>query len=208
MHRRLALLSSLCLLSSLALGCASTRGSAAAAGSDGDWLEPSPGLARKIEDHASRLPWAPTLEERIELIQWFASVGEPAYTTLLGLVTDPRPDVAGAALAALGSTGDSRLVSHVRALPWPPEEQSDLALERARALLMLGDWSMVPLLIDGLRDERLYTRAVCVRTLSEATRERFGYEPGADPEVREAAVLRWERWWAGRRGDRRLSPTS
>lgn len=164
------------------------------------WLEPSPALRQQIEDEAKRLPWTHGME-RIESIHWFASVGEPAYPTLLAMVLDPRADVAGAALAALGSTKDSRLVESLRELPWPDADHSDLALERARTLLRLGDWQMVPHLVKGLRDERMMTRALCIQALDEATHERFGFDPRAEADVRESAVLRWEAWTKDRLSD-------
>jgi len=166
----------------------------------GPWLEPSPHLRMQIEDQVERLPWTSGVE-RIELIQWFATVGEPAYPTLLELATDERSHVAGAALAALGATGDSRLVEPMRSLAWPDAAHDSLRLERARALLRLGDWSMVPILIDGLEAEHLMVRALCGQALYESTRERFGFEPGADEAARAAAVGRWRTWWDARRND-------
>lgn len=188
------------LAASLALcACASTHTSLAT--TDGPWLAPSPQLQSKIDDAAARLPWTHGVE-RVELIHWFARIGEPAYAKLLELCQDPRPDVSGAALAALGATRDSRLVEHLRALPWPEEgETSDLSLERARTLLRLGDWSMVPRLIKGLRDERLVTRALCGQALEEATHERFDFDPRAEADVREQSVVRWEQWWSARAQD-------
>lgn len=168
------------------------------------WLEPSPALRQQIEDEAKRLPWTHGME-RIESIHWFAQVGEPAYPTLLAMVLDPRADVAGAALAALGSTKDSRLVESLRELPWPDADHSDLALERARTLLRLGDWQMVPHLVKGLRDERMMTRALCIQALDEATHERFGFDPRAEAEAREPAVLRWEAWTKDRLSDPMLA---
>jgi len=166
-----------------------------------EWIEPSPALKQKIEANARRLPWTHGVAETTELITWFAEVGEPAYPTLLNLVLDPRPQVAGAALAALGATGDSRLVEHLNALPWPTEEAEGLALERARALLVLGDWSMAPHLINGLRNESVYRRALCIRALEEATHRRFGYVAGASEEEREAAITQWDAWWFERSQD-------
>jgi hypothetical protein len=165
---------------------------------DDKWLKPSPILAQQIQDEAERLPWTSGFE-RLEQIRWFASVGEPAYSTLLQLATDPRDDVAAAALASLGATADRRLVPAIRALSWPSSRQGgDLGLERARALLRLGDWSEMPRLITGLRDERLYTRALCLEALREATRQDLSYDPRAEASVRENAVLEWESWWAKR----------
>jgi hypothetical protein len=186
------------LLLCLAAGCASTHSSLDA---DSQWLKPSPRLRAQIEDSAKRLPWTHGME-RVEMITWFAGVGEPAYPTLLQMVLDPRKDVAGSALAALGATRDTRLVEPLRTLPWPAgDDSSDLALERARTLLRLGDWQMIPLLIGGLRDERLLTRALCAQALWENTHERLGYDPKSEGEEREKSVVAWEAWWHERSND-------
>jgi len=192
------------LVAPLVGGCATTKSSEPAVQTE--WLAPSPGLKDQIEKKAQRIPWTNTWEERVSLIQWFAGVGEPAYPYLLGMVTDPRPRVAGTALAALGSTGDPRLIEPLRALPWPTEDNVDLALERARALMQLGDWSLVPLIIEGLRDERFYTRAVCAKALTDATRESIPFDPSAAEDEREQQILKWEAWWHQRAGDELLTP--
>ena len=189
------------ILAAFALSCVTTSSTAGAKASAGPWLEPSPALRSQIDDRAQRLPWTHGVE-RVEMIQWFAALGEPAYSTLLELAKDPRRDVAGAALAALGATRDSRLVEPLRALPLHAEgDNADLSLELARTLLRLGDWSHVPDLIAGLRDERPVTRALCSQTLFEATHERFDFDPRGEPEARAAAVARWEAWWQSRRKD-------
>ena len=81
----------------LVAACGSTQSSIT--NGDSEWLEPSPALRQQIEGEAKRLPWTHGME-RVELIHWFARVGEPAYPTLLGMVLDPRKDVACSALAA------------------------------------------------------------------------------------------------------------
>jgi hypothetical protein len=168
---------------------------------EGPWLEPSPALREQIRDRGDRLPWTHGLE-RIELIQWFASVGEPSYSTLLELARDPRPDVAIAAFAALGATRDSRLVEHIRAIPVSTtEEGTDQNLERARTLLRLGDWDSVPDLIKGLRDDRPITRTLCSQALYEATKERFNFDPRGEPAAREESIKKWEAWWEERQKD-------
>ena len=167
----------------------------------GPWIEPSPVLVEQLKAEAERLPWTRDIE-RLELIRWFAGVGEPAYPTLLGLVADERDDVAAAALSALGATGDKRLVPHVREIEWDAEQRGvDVTLERARTLLRLGDWSEVPSLIQGLEDERLLTRALSSQALREATRQNFGFEPRGEATSRDLAVGRWKRWWLTYSGD-------
>jgi len=193
------------LLLALCAGCVTTNSSVPAREpSEGPWLEASPTLRERLADAARRLPWTHGLE-RVELIQWFASVGEPAYPTLLELAADPRADVAGAALASLGATRDSRLVEPLRSVTMQSAGSgTDLSFERARALLRLGDWREIPVLVDGLRDERLITRALCAQALHEATHERHGFDPRGEPDAREAAVGRWEEWWKAREQDRLL----
>ena len=165
------------------------------------WVAPSPVLEEQLQSEAERLPWTRDIE-RLELIRWFAGVGEPAYPTLLELVTDERDEVSAAALSAIGATGDRRLVPHVQDLEWNASERSfDVRLERARTLLRLGDWSEVPTLIEGLEDERLLTRALSVQALREATRQEFAFDPRGEDTARELAVARWERWWMSYSGD-------
>ncbi|MBK7877142.1 MAG: hypothetical protein IPJ77_15595 [Planctomycetes bacterium] len=189
------------VLALVACACSTTRSNVApGTPGGGTWLEPSPQLREQISDAAKKLPWTHGLE-RVELVHWFAQVGEPAYPVLLDMVLDPRKDVAGAALAALGATRDSRLVPSLQALPWPRQQDGDLALERARTLLRLGDWQMVPRLIEGLKDERLVTRALCIQALYEATHERLGFDARAEEPDRTAAVQKWEQWWQEREND-------
>ena len=168
---------------------------------DSPWIQASPILRQQIEDEAKRLPWTHGFE-RLEQIRWFASVGEPAYEILLELAEDPRDDVAAAALAALGATMDRRLVPFIQNVSWPDYRMnSDLGLERARTLVRLGDWTQVPVLIDGLRDERLYTRSLCFDALREATHETHDFDPRAEPAERASAIQRWVEWWSSRSGD-------
>jgi HEAT repeat protein len=168
---------------------------------NGPWVAPSPLLQQQLDSESERLPWTRDIE-RLELIRWFAAVGEPGYVTLLELAADPRDEVAASALSALGATGDRRLVPHIHKVPFKAEERSfDLRLERARTLLRLGDWTQVPELIRGLQDDRLLTRALSIQALREATSEDQDYDAKADRPARERAVERWKRWWLAYSGD-------
>lgn len=197
--QRAYFLPALAVLLALTSSCSSTKSSLKEDGSP--WLAPSPALQRRIDDEARRLPWTHGVE-RVELIHWFAALGEPAYPTLLAMVSDSRKDVAIGALAALGATRDSRLVEPLSAVRFPEgAESKDLQLERARTLLRLGDWQAAPTLISGLRDERLFTRALCSQALTEATHESFGFDPKGEDPAREESVQRWESWWKARSAD-------
>jgi hypothetical protein len=198
------LLPGLCVVL-LAASCTSTSSSLGPGKTDGPWLVPSPTLQSQIDENAKRLPWTHGVE-RVQMIQWFAGIGEPAYTTLLKMLEDPNADVAGSAYAALGATRDSRLVEAIHAVPAAAGgEDVDLKYERARALVRLGDYAVVPHLIAGLRDERPLTRALCSQTLIEATHENFQFDPRGEEPAREEAVKRWEAWWNAREGDPLIS---
>jgi hypothetical protein len=189
----------------LAASCSSTSKSLPPGKTDGPWLVPSPTLQSQIDENAKRMPWTHGVE-RIQLIQWFAGIGEPAYTTLLKMIADPRPDVAGSAYAALGATRDSRLVEPIRAVPAAASgEDVDVKYERARTLLRLGDYSVVPELIAGLRDDRQFSRALCSQALIEATHENFQFDPRGEEPAREEAVKKWESWWNSRQSDPLIS---
>jgi len=182
--------------------CASTRDvTDETTAVDSRWINATPLLAQQIEDEAARLPYSHGFD-RLEQIRWFASVGEPAYPYLLRLAIDSRDDVAAAALAALGATRDSRLVEPLHELAWTEERgRGDLGLERARTLLRLGDWSEIPALVAGLRDQRLFTRSLCLDALKEATHETQGFDPRAEKGERDKAIARWEQWWLQRTGE-------
>lgn len=173
--------------------------------SDSPWVQPSPLLQQQIEDEIKRLPYTKRLQ-RLEQIRWFASVGEPAYDYLLELIEDENGDVAMSAMASLGATLDSRLVPYIRAASWDPSQpNTNLALERSRTLLRLGDWSEIPVLVAGLRSQDRYTRSLSIDALREVTGEDLDFDPRATPETREAAALRWDLWWQTRSGDSMLS---
>ncbi|MBM3989477.1 MAG: hypothetical protein FJ298_00560 [Planctomycetes bacterium] len=186
----------LCVLASLSLlaSCASTGG---ARRDEGTWLKPSPNLRRQIEDQIARLPWTHGLE-RVEQITWLAGVGEPAYPYLLELCADARADVAASAVAALGATGDSRLVEPLRQVEWSATADQPLRFERARAAIRLGDWSQIGVLVDGLEDDSAWVRGLSIVTLREATRIDLGFDANADEPTRRASVQRWRDWIARR----------
>jgi len=167
-----------------------------------DWVLPSKSLTSDIETHAEALPWTHG-RERVDLITWFAMVGEPAYDTLIMNLDDERPEVVATVLAALGATMDSRLVPHLRAAEhedWSPA----LKMESARARVRLGDWEAMPALIDGLESPDRFKRALSAQALFEATREDKGYDPSASLPEREQAVERWRTWWQQRSNDNML----
>ena len=172
------------------------------------WLEASPELASRMDQHMEQVPWVHGLQEHVEMSQWWADKGEIAYSRLLEMAADPRPNVAELALTALASSRDSRLVNPLREIPWPPKELTDLRYSRARTHLRLGDWSHVGELVNGLEDDRLHSRSMCIKILRDSTRTDLGYHPQAPDEERALAVGRWREWLNQREEDPLLVPSA
>lgn len=201
MHSRTAAFGFLLLSALASTGCSSTKEVKANDVSEGRWLSPSLLLEQQLDDEAARLPYTRGIE-RIEQIRWFASIGEPAYDTLFELIASDSEEVASAAFAALGASGDRRLVDPLRKAEWQAESRGmDLGLERARTLVRLGDWSEIPTLIHGLADERVYVRGLSIEALREATGNDFSFNPRGDETELELGRAAWERWWLKYSGD-------
>ncbi len=159
-----------------------------------EWVQPTPQFRRKLEEQASRVPYLRSPEEMMDVIQFFVQARESAYSTLLEMASGPDPKVVGVAFAALGATRDERLAPHVRAMTLQADGGTPLQYERARCLAKLGDWVDLPVLVRGLRDESLLSRAQCLKTLREETHQSFGFHPQGSESEREEAVQAWESW--------------
>lgn len=201
MHAPTALLGFTLFTALLTAGCQSTKEAKVSEVDEGRWLMPSMLLEQQLDDEASRLPYTRGIE-RIEQIRWFASIGEPAYDTLFDLLSNESEEVASAAFAAFGASGDRRLVDPLREADWSEETRGqDLKLERARTMVRLGDWTEIPTLILGLEDDRVYVRGLAIEALREATGEMLGFDARGGETERELGVAAWERWWLKYSGD-------
>jgi hypothetical protein len=189
----------LALTSVLLAACITTgTGSISTSSSDSEWVQPTPQFRRKLRQQADRVPYIQRTEEMLAVIRFFVQARESAYDLLLEMAATSNPKVAGTALAALGETRDERLAPHVAALELRAEGGRQLQYERARCLVKLGDWSEMPLLVSGLRDDELWFRALCAKALRDATHLSQGFQPDGDEVEREAAAQAWEAWLVAR----------
>ena len=81
------------------------------------------------------------------------------------------------------------------------DENKWVRLESARAVLEIGAWNAVPVLLQGLNDPDLQTRSLCAEILEQKVGENFGYDPKASESERAASILQWNRWWEEKKGD-------
>lgn len=132
----------------------------------------------------------PMLKEELDRIQAYGDLAIPA---LVGGLSEKEPNVRSASAYLLGEIGDPSALPELRKL------DADLVpavrYEAATARISLGDWTTVPALIAGLRDEDRLLRYKCFTVLSKATGLSFGYDYVAPSEKRESAADQWWEWW-------------
>jgi len=166
---------------------------------------PSDGLVEQIEARAQAVRVSRDLNTFAREAEWFVGVGEPAFPTLLELAGDSDVRVASFGLATISAQRDPRLLTPLKREVARPADPM-LRFEYARALLALGDWSELPVLVEGLEHEDVRIRGNALKALFDATGERNGFHPQGAPEDRAAAVARWRAWWTARAADKRLTP--
>ena len=74
-------------------------------------------------------------------------------------------------------------------------------LEAARAVLDIGKWDTIPVLIIGLEDEQISTRQLCAWALEAKTGETLGFVSDAPETERLVSVGKWQEWWQLRLAD-------
>lgn len=168
--------------------------------SEAEFVEPSDQLARDIEAHARSVRIGRDLETFAREAEWFREVGEPAYPTLLELAGDADVRVASFGLATISAQRDPRLLAPLKEVVAEPAEGA-LRFEYARALVLLGDWSRVDLIIEALESEDVRVRGSALKALRDATGETLGFHPKGTPSDRATAVARWRAWAKERAAD-------
>lgn len=151
-------------------------------------------IERKIAEIPYTRDW-----ERIRTLDWLTRWGEAAFPALIDALGSKDADTRAASANVLGRSQDRRVIPFVAKIADDPD--TGVRYEVARSLLRLGDWSRVPVLIHGLRDEREYARALCNDALRQYTKVDFGFAPSAPKDQREEPVRKWENWWNARAKD-------
>jgi len=139
-------------------------------------------------------------EELVQNLLWLAQTGEQTIPALLRGLNSEDPKVRSSCCWVLGRLRDRRTVNDLRGLV--DDEESSVALEAARALVLMGDLDPSPRLIEGLDSDRKEVRYMCHEALKSATGHDFGYDHlNPNPRDLKIAVLRWRQWWGEYGGD-------
>lgn len=156
----------------------------------------SPLLQEEIDTLLRELPFRHG-PELITTLKRLIYIGEPAVPSLVESLRAAHPKSRSNAAYVLGEIHDRRVIPALRR--GLNDSAPDVAYEVAASLLVLGDWSGIPILIDALEDEDPYHRFKAIRVLAEHTHQDLGYDYRSDRQNRVAAVGRWENWYAGLR---------
>lgn len=97
----------------------------------------------------------------------------------------------------LGYVGGEQ--AHAAVIPYLKSEEEVVRFEAAAALVNMGDWSGVPLLLDYMESEDRHKRFKAAQAMLEVTDRDFGYNFDAPPHERQKAMKRWRHWWQDRR---------
>lgn len=160
--------------------------------------EPNVLLKQQIDKKVADLRYTHGVE-LMNSLDWLARCGELAFHALIEALDDTDTTTRSSAANILGRGRDRRVIPYLQ----KKVNDSDVRMrfEVARALLRLGDWSNMPILIAGLRDSSEYVRALCNDALKTSTQVDFGFVSSATESEREPKVQKWESWWQARSKD-------
>jgi HEAT repeat protein len=120
---------------------------------------------------------------------------------LLGLLSDPAPDVGKAVVIALGRLGGQDAGAKLVQLLGSDDELRDTAADAFKTFPRAKD---VPVgaVIDMLKDERLEVRRAAITALKHIRRNKdpMGFEAEGRESARALAIKTWRNWWKTRRG--------
>jgi len=192
----------------LTASCSSTKGSVDTGLTEvsSEWVQPTETDQRLINVRAMEVSVINSEDGYVELSDWFQSRGDQVYPKLLEMVATGDTRQRSFSLSVIAALRDQRLAMPLRAaMPESALDSKGHGYEYARALASMGDFSRLPLLIDGLQDDDIYTRALANDTLQKATRNAIPFKANATAEVRQEAVDAWMLWWERQQADELLN---
>jgi len=148
-------------------------------------------LRGEIEQRVREIPYMHGVE-LVANLERLAAIGEPAVPYLIEALDRPESLMRSSVAWTLGVMGDRRNIPALRGLL--DDRVPEVRYQAASSLVELGDSSGFPVLVEGLSDADIQSRYKCFEALRDATGNDFGYEHDATPEIRRAAVTRWESW--------------
>jgi hypothetical protein len=150
-------------------------------------------MEEMIQEKIKQIPYQHK-EELLNNLMWLARAGDQAVPALDEALSHDDPKVRASCAYVFGQMGDKRTIPILQRHRNDPHPVA--RLEIARSLLILGDYSTVPLIIQGLNSDMQHVRYLCYDILHSTTGKTFDYDHRAvDPVDREPAIAKWQGWW-------------
>ena len=164
--------------------------SCASTGHTPEYPEASPILQEEIDMLLRELPYRHG-PELIATLKRLIYIGEPAIPSIVRTLRADHPKSRSNAAYEIR---DRRVIPKLRKSL--DDSAPGVRYEVAASLLILGDWSGIPILIEALGDEDPYHRYKAIGVLANHTHQDLGYDYRAAEVERTEAVGRWENWYA------------
>ena len=166
---------------------------------DSTYQQPNSLMGVEITRRVEQIPFQHR-EELLQNLMWLAQAGEQTIPALLQGLRHENPKVRSSSAWVLGRIRDRRTIPQLQAAT--RDNDPTVKLECARTLVVLGDLTYSPALIEGLDSERKEVRYLCHEALKTSTGHDFGYDHlNANKDQMQVSVLRWRQWWSEYSGD-------
>jgi hypothetical protein len=154
-------------------------------------------LQKEVDEIISRLPYesGPELHGLLLRLIAFESF---AVDPVMACLDHENSKMRSSAAFVLGQIRDKKALPEL--IDLTEDDNKLVRFESARAVLEIGAWDTIPLLLSGLEDEDPQIRYLCYETLNRNTGESFGYDHVSTEEDRLRAVKKWQAWWKGLEG--------
>lgn len=178
----------------LALAACSTTDS-----TESPFVQPNSLMAGEIDRRMEQIPYQHR-DELLENLLWLAQTGEQTIPALLQGLRHENAKVRSSSAWVLGRLRDHRTIPNLQGAM--RDSDTTVRMEVARTLVLLGDLTWCPNLIEGLDSEKKEVRYMCHEALKSATGHDFGYDHlNQNRTDLQVAVLRWRQWWSEYSGD-------
>ena len=133
----------------------------------------------------------------LRAMQAIISYEDLAVDPILEVMDDADERTLSNLIYILGFVGGDK--AHAAVLPHLASENQGVRFEAAAALVNLGDYSGIPVLLAFMASKDRRLRFKASEVIKEVVKDDMGYLFDAPPPEREKALARLHRWWEQRR---------
>ena len=154
-------------------------------------------LDREIDKVVQRIPYE-TGKALFRDLNKLIAFGSFAIEPMCECLRHPNAKVRCSGAYVLGQLQAEGVVNDLLALM--DDENKLVRLEAARAVLEIGAWDTVPVLLEGMNDPEENIRILSFQALKKKIGVDFGYKIRGTAEERQESLNKWNAWWANAKG--------